>query len=205
MRFIVILLLVINGSVFAQNTGCKDDYFKKNYSYNQFEITECDCRCTIQENTFFIYNSESNSTIKLLGASKIMVNDSNIRDDEPVMKYFMSTKKFCIPDVVLEKKALNFLTLVPCSDGQPCYEYSAYIDSIGNLEILEGYIVAQIIETIIPKKQFLCNGPNKCSQTKMYLIKGDKVEILKEEEDWLYVLYKGKREIMKWIPKQAVE
>lgn len=30
-------------------------------------------------------------------------------------------------------------------------------------------------------------------KTKMYLIKGDKVEILEEKDDWLYILYKGKK------------
>jgi hypothetical protein len=42
-------------------------------------------------------------------------------------------------------------------------------------------------------------------KTKMYLVKGDKVEILEEKDDWLYILYKGKKDIKAWIPKSAVE
>jgi len=42
-------------------------------------------------------------------------------------------------------------------------------------------------------------------KTKMYLIKGDKVEILEEKDDWIYILYKGKKDIKAWIPKSAVE
>ena len=86
-----------------------------------------------------------------------------------------------------------------------CYDYSAYIDSTGNLKVLKDYINVQIIETIVPEKQYLYSENNMCSQTKMYLIKGDKVEILKEEGDWLFILYKGTREIKKWILKCAVE
>ncbi|WP_072682644.1 SH3 domain-containing protein [Arcobacter sp. LA11] len=55
------------------------------------------------------------------------------------------------------------------------------------------------------EKQYLYNQPNKNSKTKMYLIKGDKVEILEEKDDWLYILYKGKKDIKAWIPKSAVQ
>ena len=55
------------------------------------------------------------------------------------------------------------------------------------------------------QKQYLFNKPNKNSKTKMYLIKGDKVEILEEKDDWLYILYRGKKDIKAWIPKSAVE
>lgn len=56
---------------------------------------------------------------------------------------------------------------------------------------------------IYPTKQALYKTPTEI--TKMYLLKGDKVEILKEKDDWLYILYKGKKEIKAWIPKSAVE
>lgn len=55
------------------------------------------------------------------------------------------------------------------------------------------------------KKQYLYNKPNKESKTKMYLIKGDKVEILIEKDDWIYILYKGEKDIKAWIPKSALE
>ena len=56
---------------------------------------------------------------------------------------------------------------------------------------------------IQPKKQPLYKTPPE--KTKMYLIKGDKVEILEEKDDWLYILYRGKKDIKAWIPKSAVE
>ncbi|PLY05390.1 MAG: hypothetical protein C0625_15290 [Arcobacter sp.] len=57
--------------------------------------------------------------------------------------------------------------------------------------------------TINLKKQPLYKTPP--IKTKMYLIKGDKVEILEEKDDWYYILYHGKKDIKAWIPKSAVE
>ena len=56
---------------------------------------------------------------------------------------------------------------------------------------------------IYPTKQPLYKTPTEI--TKMYLLKGDKIEILEEKDDWLYILFKGKKEIKAWIPKSAVE
>jgi hypothetical protein len=61
------------------------------------------------------------------------------------------------------------------------------------------------IKTILPTKQPLYKSPSIDAKTKMYLIKGDKVEILEEKDNWLHILYKGKKEIKAWIPKHAVE
>ena len=205
MRFIVLLLLVYNGSVFSQQIECGDDYNSKKYTYKQFEITICDCRCTIQENVFFVKKSDSGLVYKVNGASRIVVNDRDLIEDEPAIRFFLSTKNKCSEDTVVKKDVISFLTLLPSENGQPCYEYSAYIDSIGNLQVLKDYISVQLFETIVPEKQFLYNENNRCTQTKMYLIKGDKVEVLKEEGEWLYILYNGTKEIRKWIPKCAVE
>jgi hypothetical protein len=56
---------------------------------------------------------------------------------------------------------------------------------------------------ILQNKQLLYSEPQ--IKTKMYLVKGDEVEILEEKDDWLYILYKGKKDIKAWIPKSAVE
>ncbi|MFA7030615.1 MAG: SH3 domain-containing protein [Candidatus Cloacimonadaceae bacterium] len=66
-------------------------------------------------------------------------------------------------------------------------------------------IVETITQTILPKKQPLYKSPSIDSKTKMYLIKGDKVEILEEKDNWLHILYKGKKEIKAWIPKDAIK
>ncbi len=58
--------------------------------------------------------------------------------------------------------------------------------------------------TIIVDKQYLHNEATSSSKTKMYLIKGDNIQILEEKDDWLYILYRGRKDIRKWIPKKAI-
>ncbi|MDI9866762.1 SH3 domain-containing protein [Flectobacillus longus] len=46
---------------------------------------------------------------------------------------------------------------------------------------------------------------NKVIPTKMYLIKGDEVEILEEKGEWLKIRYYGKKTIEGWIKRSDVE
>ena len=41
--------------------------------------------------------------------------------------------------------------------------------------------------------------------TKMYLLKGDEVEVLEEQDDWLRIRYYGKKTIEGWIKRSDVE
>lgn len=59
--------------------------------------------------------------------------------------------------------------------------------------------------TINQTKQPLYKSPDETSKTKMYLVKGDKVEVLEENNNWLHVVYHGKKDIQAWIPKSAIE
>ena len=52
-------------------------------------------------------------------------------------------------------------------------------------------------------KSIIYCTPNK--PTKMYLLKGDVVEILQEKDDWLQIRYYGKKTIEGWIKKSDVE
>ena len=52
-------------------------------------------------------------------------------------------------------------------------------------------------------KSIIYSTPNK--PTKMYLLKGDEVEILQEKDDWLQIRYYGKKTIEGWIKKSDVE
>jgi hypothetical protein len=60
-----------------------------------------------------------------------------------------------------------------------------------------------VISKNLLKRQPLYKKPN--IKTKMYLIKGDRVEVLEGKDDWLYILYHGKKDIKAWIPKNSVE
>lgn len=54
-------------------------------------------------------------------------------------------------------------------------------------------------------KQPLYKSPCEASKTKMYLVKGDNVELVEEKDGWLHIIYHGKKDIDAWIPKDSVE
>lgn len=58
---------------------------------------------------------------------------------------------------------------------------------------------------ITVNKQILYSAPNKNSKMKMYLIKGNKIDIIEEQDKWIKILFHGKKDIEVWIPKSAVE
>lgn len=58
---------------------------------------------------------------------------------------------------------------------------------------------------ICSEKQLLYKSPSFSSITKMYLIKGDKVELIEEKDNWLHIIYHGKKDIDAWIQKEAAK
>ncbi|WP_198306336.1 hypothetical protein [Arcobacter vandammei] len=71
----------------------------------------------------------------------------------------------------------------------------------------ESWNIKNIDYVIKSEKQPLYKKPNENTKTKMYLVKNDVVEMLAEEDDWIYILYitKDNKEIKAWIPKNALE
>jgi hypothetical protein len=106
-------------------------------------------------------------------------------NDEGIIK---STYQF-IPKI-------NIPTLSNYKDKNFSYEYL-------NQNYKNFIKIVKSNKTIYNLKQPLYSEPQ--IKTKMYLLKNDKVEILEEKDDWLYILYKGKKDIKAWIPKSAVE
>jgi uncharacterized protein YegJ (DUF2314 family) len=80
-----------------------------------------------------------------------------------------------------------------------------YLSNFDSMKYIEAFDNTNkyTIKQIRLDKQFLYETP--AIKTKMYLVKGDEVEILEEKDDWLYILYKGKKDIKAWIPKSAIE
>ncbi len=65
------------------------------------------------------------------------------------------------------------------------------------------------IKTLIVKS-LLYKEPSESSQSKMYLIAGDKVKLLDTKTDdegqkWYFISYQGKKEIKAWIKAEAVK
>jgi hypothetical protein len=72
-----------------------------------------------------------------------------------------------------------------------------------NFDSLNIFILSKKINTIKSTKTLIYSSPN--SPTKMYLLKGDEVEIIKEKDEWLKIRYYGKKTIEGWIMKSDVE
>jgi hypothetical protein len=202
MRFIILVVCLINFS-FAE-INCEEGYKKIIHTYQNLTITECNCNCTMQNNDFFITNKNNDFIYKLTEVSKIIDKNRTItRNINPTIDYFLKNKNFCTKNLEFKENLLYFFTLIPFDDSY-CYELSAYMNLDGKISTLVDYVeITSKIKNIQSSKQPLYSEPQ--IKTKMYLLKNDKVEILEEKDDWLYILYKGKKDIKAWIPKSAVE
>jgi hypothetical protein len=58
-------------------------------------------------------------------------------------------------------------------------------------------------KTVISAKAYFYD--NAFKQRKSYVIKGDKLEIVKEQGDYSFVRYKGKKTVEGWIKKEDLE
>lgn len=81
-------------------------------------------------------------------------------------------------------------------------------DHKGNLLIAGIYSNNHKLEAIVNSKSYLNKKPN--ISTNIYLIKGDKVDILdqhidEDEQKWYFINYKGKKDIKMWIKAEAVD
>lgn len=90
------------------------------------------------------------------------------------------------------------------------------VTSLPNIYILELYkrgkkegknylgdLLSIKLREIVALKVYINSFPNK--STKLYLIKGDPVEILEQKGEWLKIRYYGKKTIEGWIKKIYVE
>ncbi|MFN3785124.1 MAG: hypothetical protein ACK4R6_14495 [Spirosomataceae bacterium] len=64
---------------------------------------------------------------------------------------------------------------------------------------VEGYNTFRITKP----KAYLYSSPNK--PTKMYVLKGDDVELVDRQDDWLKIRFKGKKVVEGWIKRSDVE
>jgi len=54
-------------------------------------------------------------------------------------------------------------------------------------------------------RAWLYNKPDESARSKMYVVIGDKVKVLKEQGDWLFIHFEGKKTLEKWIKKETLE
>ena len=179
----------------AENKGYKKTfdeklYFCNNYSYSnrmiKLENNKLFIVCSMPNvdnslyREFYYFEQYSSLTDQLLSIHKQFINI----DDDTIKANYIFTPEINIP-TLYDFKNENF------ANEYLNKNYKNFV-KVDNSQ-----------KQIYPTKQALYKTPTEI--TKMYLLKGDKVEILEEKDDWLYILYKGKKEIKAWIPKSAVE
>ncbi|MFV0325858.1 MAG: hypothetical protein ACK5LF_16005, partial [Bacteroides xylanisolvens] len=200
--FMLVFALLLGKFAYSQELETTNEY-----CYRYYKITEYNCGCTMQDNVYYIFNQIKHSLFKVSGVSDIYVKDQKLNTIDSLniaLVFLLKNKKICDNSLKSHNSELNFYTLVPNDNTQGCYEFSAFVDSVGDIVKQEDYVTIEKLNTITVDKQYLYNEADGCSSTKMYLIEGDIVEILQVNGDWLYVFYRGKKEIRKWIPKSAV-
>ena len=120
---------------------------------------------------------------------------------------------FCIPNRYLTLDTTNINEILGEFNIPGGYEldkkeinstiYSKFKNSkIQELKNLEMFYFSKHFKPI-NKKAFIYNSINVLS--KMYLLKGDEVEIVEEKKEWLRIRYYGKKVIEGWIKQGDIE
>lgn len=142
-----------------------------------------------------------NFKINRITSANILINDH---------KYFSNNSQFIAPVFSYDNKLTGF------------YIYKNKISEMDimmqetNKFIDKEYTTLDKIQNNNSKtspvliKSYLYKEPSKSSQSKMYLIAGDKVTLLDTKVDnfgqeWYYISYQGKKEIKSWIKAEAVK
>jgi len=189
------------GQGYSKKLSCTQEYRETEYKINDFKVIECNCDCTMQNNKFFIKNIKDNHlTYELSEVSKIIPSNKFEKNLSSVTEYFLKNKKYCKHMINIKKDNLYFFTLVPITNGY-CYELSAYVAN-KKIKILKNYVKLVTHTKIKVKKALLYKSPNGTSNG--YLLKNDNIEILKEKDNWVYVLYDGEIKIKAWVHKQDI-
>ena len=210
MRVIVFLFLLFfwNGTVYAYE--CDEDYSKIEMNINNNDITWCKSRFSMQDNYFFLKTNRV--TYKIEHSSFA----TSVED------YFSSlnnnSESFCSREKItsLNINEILFFTLHPSGIDEIPYCYSLdlrYFDEKihfvkDDSDVKVSMLGFNSLGIINKDKQYLYNSPNRI--TRMYLVKGDKIRVLKEEKDekgdtWYFISYKGRKEINMWIKADSVD
>ncbi len=214
-RFIAILLILTPTFSFSSNHfECDEGFQRTEYQLKNVEVIacncncNCNCNCTIQDNIFYV-KTDSYYSYLVKGAS-VFVDGEQAENAQlnhhtattPLVASYLKNSKLCNSESEFISNNLYFFTQIPDSNSY-CYIPSAIMEN-KIVTTLSDEVSVVAYGTIQLEKQYLYHSPAFSSKTRMYLIQEDKVEVLKEKEDWLYILYRGKKEVRKWIPKKAI-
>jgi hypothetical protein len=162
------------------------------------------------KNFFKKFIEESSLNITYIENKKIQFSPKNtliqiaLKRRVPSSTIFINKNKvdnhFYVEPVFNREYKLKYFYIYPNNIKEEDIMSQNYSKLINKKEL---HINLQKNQFILSTKQPLYKSPS--IKTKMYLIKGDQVEVLEEKDNWLHILYHGKKDIKAWIPKSAVE
>ncbi len=181
----------INESILWQIDSDGFNYVKmRGHSNFQFSID------TLQENgkkLFFLFKMKKRNSESYIFIENFVKNNT-ICTYQWKTKYLFglkdSLKTYLSYDLSLLKSNNNLFRVTGSNEDE-------------NEEWVVKWKVTDKIKKIILTKSLLYSHINQT--TKMYLLKGDEVEILEEKDDWLKIRYYGKKTIEGWIKRSDVE
>jgi len=200
MRLIVLLLILLQ-QCSSKNLTCTKEYIKEQYKANNFNVIECNCDCTMQNNIFFIEEKDASITYQVSEVSSVMPSNPK-KNMSMATKYFVKDNIYCNTELNLKNDTLYFFTLIPFNDKY-CYELSAYMKN-NKVKILKDYVQVRSYAKIEVLKSILYELPNSFSKKVGYLLKNDVIEIIKEQNNWLYIVYNEERKIYAWVRKEDI-
>lgn len=185
------------------NKSCKTELLFNNQKFGEIpknnDVYKCNFDNAYRESSFIV-NAAFNNDTKLLALHVI--------HEFSIVFARGGISPFYTEELIIYKFKNGILTFIDNTNKKGWGD--GYIFKSGeNIICNEPSFIYKNIKNYISKtyfllkKQPLYSSPNK--KTKMYLIKGDTVEILKEKDEWLYILYRSKEDIKAWIPKSAIE
>ncbi|WGE86466.1 GW dipeptide domain-containing protein [Actinobacillus equuli] len=209
MRFIVFLFLLILNSVSYANI-CDEGYSRINLKLNKHDIIWCKSEDSIQNNYFLLSSNKMDYKIE---HSSFITNAENY-----LSSIDMDSDLFCSRDKIssISDDELLFFTKIPTGSNDNPYCYTLDLRYSNNKfhfvrndsDVKVRTLNDRQVGIIKKDKQYLYKSPNII--TKMYLVKGDRVTILKEDKDekgdsWYFINYKGKKDINMWIKAEAID
>ena len=127
------------------------------------------------------YN-QNGDLIKMTRGCFVTLNEDSDNPTPNVLRFYYKST----PDLYTKIKQIP-TTVLRNLKKKPKY-WKTYLDFMGTVE-----------KTIAVPKASIFKNPAVTQPTKMYLIKGDKVEILSQDGQWVKIRYYGKATIEGWL------
>jgi hypothetical protein len=190
----------LNSDLFQESLQCESREIKYNYESINFNIEECSCDCSMEENAYKI--SDSSFTYYVSSISKVIIDGNIIGENSDVIDYFTKDTPLCSVHSI-DNNGIYFLSRVPNNENGYCYSVDAYAKD-GIFKKYYDELEYKVTSTIKVNKQYLFDNPSDKNRTEMYLIENDKINILDHKGNYFKIKFEGKKIIIAWVPMESI-